>query len=200
MNILKFNKIKGFTLVEMLVVVTVLSLLGVLILTIFTRSLRGSNKSQVISQIKQNGQAVLEMMDKNIRGADNVVCVSSPLPTSLVVVKNGIYLRYRFISSSPTANGSIQQDNPGRGPAETDTDFVNRVCPTADPMVNPVILTDTNPLSGISVENGSFSQDKSAGFKDQVTVKFDLKAGISQPLAIAGQIDSVNFQTTVQLR
>ena len=81
---------KGFTLVEILVVIAILSVLGVLILTIFTRTLRGSNKSQIIGKIKQNGQSVLEQMDKTVRNSDKVVCVIS---SNLVVVKNGIYTR-----------------------------------------------------------------------------------------------------------
>ena len=196
----------GFTLVEMLVVISILSLVGVLILTIFTRTLKGSNKSQIIGVIKQNGQSVLENMDKTVRSADNVVCVSTPSSKSLVVVKSGIYTRYRFITSSGV-NGLIQQDSPVKQidpdtqKEETDPQFVNRVCADSDPLLSvPVILTDTNPKSGVSLENGLFSRDKSAGFRDTVRIKFDLKPGVSAPSVVAGQIDPVTFQTTIQLR
>ena len=57
-----------------------------------------------------------------------------------------------------------------------------------------------NFQSGVSVENGLFSRDKSAGFMDQVTIKFDLKPGLGASQAVAGQIDPVSFQTTIQLR
>lgn len=212
---------KGFTLVEMLVVIAVLSLFGILILTIFTRTLKGGNKAQIIGTMKQNGQAVLEQMDKTVRNSDNVVCptptdtcVTNPLTSppciTLMMVKDGIYTRYRFIppSASPKANGLIQRDNPSKQPIaetnppreETDTEFVNRVCTVNNQMSDPIILTDTNLQTGVSVENGSFSRDRSAGFRDQVTIKFDVAPAVEASQAIRGQIDAIRFQTTVQLR
>ncbi len=198
---------KGFTLAEILVVLAVLSLIGVLVVTIFTRSLRGANKSQILSSIKQNGQVVLENIDKTVRSSDNVVCSED----TLVVVQNGIYTRYGFIPPL-NANGFIQQDNPvkenveGSIPLreETDPEFVNRVCLSTDPMLEPVILTDRNPQTGVSVEvregKKLFTRNRSAGFRDQITINFDLKPGVEAPQVIVGQIDPVVFQTTIQLR
>jgi len=204
-------KRNGFTLVEVLVAIALLSIFGVLIVTIFTRTLRGGNKTQIITAIKQNGQSVLEIMDKTIRNADNVVCLSNDSKT-LVVVKDGLYTRYRFTdprpSSNPTVNGFIEQDNPVKGTDPStgreyaDPAFVNKVCFANDPMDQSTLtlLTNTQAQSGVSVENGSFTKDPSAGYKDQVTIKFDLKPGVQAPQAVAGQIDSVHFQTTIQLR
>lgn len=195
----------GFTLVEMLVVMSVLSIVSVFILNIFTRTLRGSNKSQIISTIKQNGQSVLDAMDKTVRNADNIVCVSTP-PVNLIVIKNGIYTRYRFIPPSVTVNGFIQQDNPSKqidsqtNKEETDSALVNRICASADPMLQPVALTDTKTQTGVSVANGLFVRDRSGGFRDQLTIKFDIGPPVGSPQAISGQIDSVSFQTTIQLR
>lgn len=220
---MKFKK--GFTLVEMLIVISILSVMGVLILNIFTRTLRGSNKSQIIANIKQNGQAVLENMDKTIRSSDNIVCTSA---NTLIVVKDGIYTRYRFILPravnqsgndcksrtttargvmiSQSANGCIVSDAPMKGPdlstgkEETDAVFARRVCADRDTLVSQNILTDTNAQTGISVENGLFIRERSAGFRDQVTIKFDIKPGLGAPQAVAGTIDPVNFQTSIQLR
>lgn len=193
----------GFTLIEVLVVIGVLSVIAVLILTIFSRSLRGNNKAQILSAIKQNGQSVLENMDKTIRNADNVVCPAEKFsdPRTLVVRSEGIYTRYRF-----TDDGKIKQDNPVKqtdettGQEETEAKFVDRVCLFTDPMPEAVILTDTNTKTGVLVENGLFERNKSAGFSDQLKVKFDLSPGKDAPEAVAGQIDAVSFETTIQLR
>lgn len=206
----------GFTLVELLVVIAVLSLLGVLVLTIFTSSLRGSNKSQILLSIKQNGQSVLETMDKTIRNADNVVCPSiippatSASSNNLVIVSKGTYTRYRFMSPTAADNGLIKRDNPTKQidpdtqKEETDPKFVLRVCNPNDPMSSPVILTDTKPDSGVSIEpNPSqdlFKRNRSFGFKDQVTIKFVVNPGVRAPAVVTGQIDPVTFQTTIQLR
>lgn len=193
---------------ELLVVMAVLAIAGTFIFNIFTSTLRGSNKTQVIGVIKQNGQAVLETMDKTVRNTDNVVCISLN-KTSLVVVNKGIYTRYRFIPSAPNANGLIQQDNPtkqipeGQSQEETDPDFEKRVCGDQDPMnrsTNVTTLTDTNLQTGVSVKNGSFTRDESAGFKDQVTIQFEVKPGVGVSPSVSGQIDAVTFQTTINLR
>ena len=201
----------GFTLIELLVVMAVMALFGTLIVTIFSRTLKGSNKSQIIGVIKQNGQAILEKMDKTIRNSDKVVCLSEDTKT-LMIVKNGIYTRYRFIiGQTLTVNGSIQQDNPTKElvgivdgtdyKLSTDPAFINKLCGNNDPLIYPpVVLTDTNPQTGVSVENGSFSINRSAGFMDQVTINFNIKPGVKAPESVTGQIDAVNFKTTIQLR
>lgn len=196
---------KGFTLVEMLVVITLLAVFGVLILTIFTRTLRGGNKSQIIETIKQNGQIVLETMDKTIRNSDNVVCVSNlPDPGStIVVVNDGIYTRYRFIApDNGNTNGFIQQDNPVQPtPPSLESDikvFTDNVC--GDLMSSANIITDTNPQTGISIKSVTFTKSTSAGFKDTVTIQFQVAPGEQAQAAVAGQIDPVSFQTTIQLR
>lgn len=207
------QNVKGFTLVEILVTMAIVAIVGTILVTTFTNTLRGSNKAQILASIKQNGQAVLDNMDKTIRDADNVVCPVDATPgNTLVVVKNGTYTRYRLIdpspSSAPTVNGLIQQDNPakqdvaGSSPLrkETELEFVNRVCTVTDPMAQVVILTDTNDQSGVSVTSGLFTRNPQPGYKDSVSVSFTLGPGVNAPAVIAGQIDAVEFKTTVGLR
>lgn len=206
----------GFTLVEMLVVIAILGVFGTLIVVIFTRTLRGGGKTQIIEAIKQNGQSVLEMMDKTTRSANLVVCppVSNPSGKNLVVKSNEIYIRYRFVNPSPspnpTTNGLIQQDNPINSAERNlsryqinreypDNDFINKICGANDPMDNPTSLTDTNNQTGVSIDNGVFTREISAGYKDQVTIKFDVKPAV-EASQVVGQVDPVTFQTTVQLR
>lgn len=196
---------KGFTLVEILVVIGVLSIAGVIILTIFSRTLRGNNKSQILTAIKENGQSVLENLDKTVRNADNIVCptATSPSGNTLVVFKDGIYTRYRFISQIGSINGSVQQDTATPSAQEADPrQFINRICNPTDPQpqLGTSALTDTNPKTGVSLTFGSFVLNKSAGFKDTVTINFVLNSGVGAPPAVSGQIDPVTFQTTIQLR
>ncbi len=199
----------GFTLVEILVVMAIVAILGTVLAAIFVNTLRGSNKSQILAVIKQNGQAVLENMDKTIRGSDNVICPSIIAPATsatadtLVVEKNGSYVRYRFFPFTGSSNGYIQQDYPvPNSTTEIDINvFLHGVCITpTDPLYNPVIITDTNPQSGVSIITGSFTRNRQAGFKDSVTVRFFVDHGVGAPAAITGQIDAVEFTTTIGLR
>lgn len=205
----------GFTLVEMLVVISVLGIAGVLILNIFTSSLRGSNKTQIIGVIKQNGQAVLENMDKTIRGADNVVCINNDGNT-ITVVQNGGYTRFRFIAPSSMITGDCKSQNgciledfpvqPSTGDKAKIQFFLENVC--TDPIGTDTIpsnsyqtLTDSNPQTGVSIIAGSFTKlPPQPGFKDTVSIQFTVKPGAGAPPLITGQIDDVKFKTTIQLR
>lgn len=210
----------GFTLAEMVVVMAITAIVGTILVLIFTNTLRGSNKAQVLAVIKQNGQSVLENMDKTIRGADDIICPTNPAPSNtIVVVKDGLYTRYRValstdgLSTAPAAclgigkNGCIARDNPVKG-TDTDETFKNNICFSVNPMprdiTQPVqILTDTNTQSGVKVENGassSFSVSQSSGYKTNVAINFILSAGAGVPAAISDQIDPVSFQTTIGLR
>lgn len=199
------KKHNAFTLVEILVVVAVLSVVGILVLTIFTRTLKGTNKTQILGAIKQNGQSVLETMTSTIRDSDNIVCPTSAPSSTLVVVTKGIYTRYRFIVPGAN-NGLIQQDNPTKqtDPAtnkeETDPAFVIRICSPEDPMPQPIVLTDTNSQSGVSLTSGSFSLNKQAGFKDNVKITFVLSPGVGALPALISEIGPVTFETTIALR
>ncbi len=193
---------KGFTLVEVLVSIAILSVIGVLIITIFSRALRGDNKAQITLAIKQNGQAILENLDKTIRSADQVVCVSSSNYKTIVLLKDGIYSRYRFVDQTSSANGLIRQDNPTRiaGTEDDVNIFINRICNAADPMPQAVILTDTNQVTGVSIQNGAFIRNKKAGYKDMITVKFDITQGTGVVGGASSGIDPVRFATTIELR
>lgn len=193
---------RGFTLVEILVVMGIIAVVGTMMVAIFIGTLRGSNKAQILAVIKQNGQAVLENMDKTIRAADNIVCLSAG--DTLVVVKNGVYTRYKFVAPTTSANGFIQQDNPAQPASGNNSDiklFKDNVC--TDPMGTDALvvntLTDINFQTGVSA-SGLFTKSVQPGFKDSLTVSFTLDNGINAPEVIAGQIDPVEFTTTIGLR
>lgn len=204
----------GFTLIEILVVMAIVAIVGTFLVTTFANTLRGSNKAQMLAAIKQNGQTVLDNMVKAIREADKVVCVTSSGNT-LVLIKNGVYVRYRFIQGISNENGQIKQDNPVQPPLPDSKNetrlFINSLCTDdTDPLgEDAVILTDTNTQSGISVIQAKndlgynqliFKRNSTAGTRDSIKVQFVLKPGAGVALGVASQIDPVVFQTTVQLR
>lgn len=202
----------GFTLMEMLVVVAVLSIFGIILTQIFVRSLTGSYKVQILSAIKQNGQAALEAMDKNVRGADAIICptLTSPSADTLMIVKNGVYTRYRLVPPSPpvspTINGYLAQDTPLVDPLNPD---LNALCPETAIMSSPVIITDnqssyTGNKIGVSLIGdplgSGFRREAQAGVKDLVVISFQVVPGVQVPRALGSQIDPVRFTTTIELR
>ncbi|OGE14986.1 hypothetical protein A3F00_05030 [Candidatus Daviesbacteria bacterium RIFCSPHIGHO2_12_FULL_37_11] len=203
----------AFTIVEVLVVIFVISVMGTIITEIFSRSLRGGNKAQIIAAIKQNGQATLEAMDKTIRNSDEVVCPvitgeGSIFGDTAAVVKDGKYTRFRFKAEATGTNGYIVQDNPLYVPPLAQESFINDICNIDwdDPnSPGAVSITDRNTKTGVSVSYvpataAIFTRNKKSGFNDTLTISFDLKPGVQAPEAVSGQIDPVTFTTTIQLR
>ncbi len=213
MRILNNGKEDGFTLVEILVVIAITAFVGTIMVMIFINTLRGSNKSKILANMKQNGQAILENMDKTIRDAGNVVCTSgeggvttnSSEGNTLVIYWVGLYTRFRLQLQTGSANGSVAQDFMTQPSAGTLSDFVAGVCQYPNYAQTPLqVLTDTNWQTGVSVQNIPstylFKVNRQAGSKDTVTISFQLAPAAGLPDSIRSQIDPIPFQTTVQLR
>ncbi len=90
------HKQKGFTLVEMLAVMVVFVVIGSFVTAILVTSLRGNNKTNTITAVRQNGNYALSQMAKTIRNARYLI-----LPSSCGTL------------SSPTVVQKVQLKDPG---------------------------------------------------------------------------------------
>lgn len=63
---------KGFTLVEMVVLMGVIAIVGVMISNLFLTNLRTAAKTKALTEVKQNGDYVLSVMERMIRNAREV--------------------------------------------------------------------------------------------------------------------------------
>lgn len=201
-------KNRGFTLIELLVVVAVIAVVGVILTQVFYSSIRAGNKSQILAAIKQNGQSSLDIMDKTIRSADQVVvsCSTGILVASsdLIIPPpsdwSGVYTRFRIIPEQGLNNGKILVDYPILTPQEIDSQTELTDLCTTGLQSAPSTLTDDNTKTGVSLLSGSFSRSQLAGYKDGVTITLVIKPPTGAPKVIADSIDPVTFTTTVQLR
>ena len=64
---------KGFTLVELLIVVGLVLIISTVGTSIITSILRSYNKAHIINEIEQNGNYVLSLMESQIRNARSVL-------------------------------------------------------------------------------------------------------------------------------
>ena len=169
-----------------------ISIVGVIIAEIFFNTLKGSNKSSLITKIKQNGQTSLEVMDKAIRNADNVVCISFNGDV-LTIELGGIYTRYS-IQRPPASNSFLAQDHP--------ISFDSTTCdPSTVSLSKPINITDTTQIK-VDIPNYDrlFSRNKSPGFKDVVSISFQIAPGVEVSNSISSQIDPIPFATSIGLR
>ncbi|MBI3443676.1 prepilin-type N-terminal cleavage/methylation domain-containing protein [Candidatus Woesebacteria bacterium] len=70
---------KGFSVIEVLVVLAIFSILGVLATQSLFLSLRGARKSDTISRVKENLDYSVSIMERQLRNSSSVVsCSNSP--------------------------------------------------------------------------------------------------------------------------
>ena len=64
-----YRKSFGYTLIELLVVIGILALAIGAIAMFLTSVLKGANRTNIEAEVKQNGQSVLDSLERQIRGA-----------------------------------------------------------------------------------------------------------------------------------
>jgi prepilin-type N-terminal cleavage/methylation domain-containing protein len=212
---MKFLNNKGFSLIEMLVVIVVVSIFGLLMLQIFTQTLRGNNKARVVSSLKQNGQFVLETMDKEIRNSQSVICPLIPASSNntasdsiLLRLKDGKYNWYKYSPATSTQNGQIMVGEIKSTSISLDPSLLANFCttgPSSTDYVSNSSLTNTDIKTGVSVvmqpsPDDNFITREKVGDVDVITIKFQVSKAINMPSAFVDQVDPVVFQTTVQVR
>lgn len=68
---------QGFTLIEILVVISIIGILTAITADIFIQIIRGSNKANIVTEIKQNGDNILNQLERVIRNAEEVTAMGS---------------------------------------------------------------------------------------------------------------------------
>lgn len=73
---------KGFTMVELLVVMTIFLSVGGIIVSVLFITFRGTSKSEVVTVVKENGKFALSQMVKSIRYAGSLNNPNTCVPTA----------------------------------------------------------------------------------------------------------------------
>lgn len=196
---LKYHYQAGFTIVEALVAIAIIGVIGFILSDLLSRTFKGGNKSQLIGSIKQNGQSVLNNIDLTVRNSDSVVCAQSATYSTLVLNKQGKYVRYRFYPPTSSANGYIGQDSPTwDNPIEASS-----LCDDSQLQrsTDIIYLTDRNLYSGVSVEATQFIRITNPGVKDSINIKISIAPGIKAKETFDSSVlEPIKFDTTVVLR
>jgi len=179
----------GFTLIEFLVV------LGLLVMTVgstllfLTSILKGSNKASVTAEAKQNGQLVLESLEKQIRSATFVEISPDKSRISLTLPDSVNKLHIICLPGSPTSNGKISVNEGAVVPDTPGSPFWDAI-------------TNTDSIAGVDVAGCGFEllgSSEGGVSPSVVSVKFTVNQGKLAP-SRKDFVANVQLQTTISLR
>lgn len=142
------NNQRGFTLVELLASIIVLVAVGSVIAGIITSSLRGTNKTTAIENIRQNGNYTLAQMSKNIEysqafnglSVDGVTYVTS-CPFSTAPTPAPTTTPYKFIKITPLSGSPTIYNCDG---SILTVSVLNGATPTPAPLIDNNSFSFTN--------------------------------------------------------
>lgn len=171
---------RGFSLIELLVVLAVVGVVFGVALTTLASIIRSSTKSSIFSQVKQNGDVAMEQMVRSIRNAVDV-CVEAGNTIKIYTSKVTCPATNETISfvctvSSGNVNGSIKRNG--------------------TPITNESLA---DPKRGVRVSACDFQVSDPQIVPRRVTIGFILAQGVGLPDSPEYKV-SIPFQSEVTLR
>lgn len=179
----------AFTLVELLVVLGILSATVGATLLFLTSTLKGSNQATVISEVKQNGQVILDVLERQVRGASNAMYVNGHI--KLTRSANNL-LHIKCFSGNYTLGS---EKNGWIGTTTSSLDDPSEALYTS-------ITNKDDLVSGTDVSSCSLSVSgaSTGGFTPAVvSIDFTLNQGVKAP-SRADFKANARFSTTISLR
>ncbi len=171
----------GFSLIELLVVITLVGIIGVITTQVFILGIRSAGKSEITKEVKQNGDYALSVIENMVRRAINIQANCNQSVNELTIKNSDGYTT----TFSCTDGGSIASNSggfPDPTPTVTQSLTNNRVaiynCTSAFRIVCPT--PPTNPK--------------------YVFVNFTVNQAGAGLTPTPGSFSSIDYQTTISLR
>ena len=182
----------GFTLIEFLVVIGLLALVVGSSLLFLTSILKGSNQANVTAEVKQNGQVVLDSLERQIRNATDAQKIATNTVKLIRQGQDPLYIKC-IPSMGSSSNG-----------------WIGTVVSTTNPASDAVYMSITNRddlIAGVDVQCNlapPYSFDvipSSSGTASPpiVLVSFVVNQGVQAP-SREDFFANVEFRTTISLR
>jgi Tfp pilus assembly protein PilW len=177
----------GFTLLETLVAISAIAVVGILIAQVFFTTTRSNTKTELLKDVKQNGDYAMEIMSRMIRNSEGIT--SSCLPNPGVTLS---YVDIKNADGNTTEFGCLSDLT------------VLRIASTSASFPTPYYMTSSNATLGITscadipIEDFHFTCISSVDQPSTVTIHFKL----SQKGTPVDQFEkaSIVFQTAISPR
>lgn len=136
------ERIQGFSLLEILVVITVFSILAILTTQAVLLTLRGSKKSESLTKVRGNIDYSLAVIERNIRNAESIIdCSNSDTTIISYLDENGA--QTSFSCASDDDGGYIASASGRLTSSEVDVIECKFECED--------VAGDTNPAVTVSI-------------------------------------------------
>lgn len=172
---------KGFTLVELLVSVSIFAIVIVIAASIFFVIVRINNQARLISKLKNNGARVIEDMERDLKATDWIL-IENGGQTLKFRKNNSDYYSYEIATSGNGNEIIMKGENCG-------SDYSNCVF---------VTVTPNDSENGIDVVE---AESNFAYFSEQGEVRVTLVFGAVEALSSLKDYQAtIELETTVKLR
>lgn len=174
----------GFTLLEILISVGILATVGTLVAQVLFTTTHVNTKSNLVADIKQNGEFALGSMERAIRGAIEIrnfcTLLDESTPSAFIIdahnnlvqftcVSDGTAARIASVSASGTqylTGGKVTLSNSG-GPT-CDDSTLTFTCPDASGIPSPITVNFT--LTQLGATTSAFENARSS-FQTTVNIR-----------------------------
>ena len=102
----KLNLNKGFTLIEMIVVIALLLLILMVSIELNNSIIKGSMKSEITKDLKQSGNYALSVMDRAIRNANGIESCTTNMTSISLSNNDGSVASYTFTADNIASSGA----------------------------------------------------------------------------------------------
>jgi prepilin-type N-terminal cleavage/methylation domain-containing protein len=177
----QFSFQRGFTLIELLVVLGIITILTTIIVSILVTVLRGTNKSDSIILVKQNGEHAISQIVRELRFAQSLQYPSPIGGAAPVCSSSGISVSEVRITSVSLASTTFLCPSSFNYP-----NFIS---------INGVKLTNSNT---VVVKSCNFVCTQSGGGPPTIGISFSLSEANAGPLVENNT--TIPFQSSVTFR
>lgn len=183
--------VAGFTLIEFIVVLGILGFIVTSTVLFLNSVLRGANQTNITQEVKQNGQVILDSLDKQIRGATDVLGIGAGPDYSTIELTrpndDPLYIKCFTDGATGVKNNRI----------------ATAVSATGAPSY--VSISNDNTVTGVNITGCKFNivaatvSAQGAQVPAIVTVFFTASQGLDAPYR-QDFVASAPFVTTISLR
>lgn len=156
----KLNKENGFSLIEMLVVISIFAVIGVLVTRAVTLTLRGSKKSDSLVRVRENVNYSLAIVERQIRNSESIsTCTGIASPTLSYTSQEGISATFSCVT--PGTSGYIASGAARLTSSDISITACSFTCSQQDSNNPPVIRVSVSAedATSTSTDKGSVSTD-----------------------------------------